>query len=82
MAFQIISIEEGDEVPNTTKLTVRVPDASDMDEDFTKLNVQFPYEPEAQGYYIISDRVQVSHLLLLVKDKQPQLLVLRAMTIT
>jgi hypothetical protein len=60
MALKIISIEEGDELPGTTKLTVRVPDASDVDEHFTKLNVQFPYEPEAQGYYIISHRVQVS----------------------
>jgi hypothetical protein len=60
MAFEIVSMEEGDELPRTTKLTVRVPDASEVDEHFTKLNVQFPYEPEAQGYYIISHRVQVS----------------------
>jgi hypothetical protein len=60
MAFEIVSIEEGDELPGTTKLTVRVPDASDVDKHLTKLNVQFPYEPEAQGYYIISHRVQVS----------------------
>lgn len=53
-------MEEGDELPGTTKLTVRVPDASEVDKHFTKLNVQFPYEPEAQGYYIISHRVQVS----------------------
>jgi hypothetical protein len=60
MAFEIVSMEEGDEFPNTTKLTVRVPDASEVDKHFTKLNVQFPYQPEAQGYYIISHRVQVS----------------------
>jgi hypothetical protein len=60
MAFEIVSMEEGDELPGTTKLTVRVPDASEVDKHFTKLNVQFPYEPEAQGYYIISHRVQVS----------------------
>jgi hypothetical protein len=60
MAFEIVSMEEGDELPGTTKLTVRVPDASDVDKHFTKLNVQFPYEPEVQGYYIISQRVQVS----------------------
>jgi hypothetical protein len=60
MAFEIVSIEEGDELPGTTKLTVRVPDASEVDTHFTKLNVQFPYEPEAQGYYIISHRVQIS----------------------
>jgi hypothetical protein len=57
MAFEIVSMEEGDELPGTTKLTVRVPDASDVDKHFTKLNVQFPYEPEVQGYYIISHRV-------------------------
>ena len=60
MAFEIVSMEEGDELPRTTKLTVRVPDASEVDEHFTKLNVQFPYQPEVQGYYIISHRVQVS----------------------
>jgi hypothetical protein len=60
MALKIISIEEGDELPGTTKLTVQVPDASEVDKHFTKLNVQFPYEPEVQGYYIISHRVQVS----------------------
>lgn len=60
MAFEIVSMEEGDELPGTTKLTVRVPDASEVDKHFTKLNVQFPYEPEAQGYYIISHRVQVN----------------------
>jgi hypothetical protein len=61
MAFEIVSMEEGNELPGTTKLTVRVPDVSDVDEHFfTKLNVQFPYEPEVQGYYIISHRVQVS----------------------
>jgi hypothetical protein len=60
MAFEIVSIEEGDELPGTTKLTVRVPDASEIDKHLTKLNVQFPYEPEVQGYYIISHRVQVS----------------------
>jgi hypothetical protein len=60
MAFEIVSIEETDELPRTAKLTVRVPDASDVDKHLTKLNVQFPYSPEAQGYYIISHRVQVS----------------------
>jgi len=60
MAFEIVSIEETDELPKTAKLTVRVPDASEVDKHFTKLNVQFPYSPEAQGYYIISHRVQVS----------------------
>jgi Ca2+-binding RTX toxin-like protein len=60
MAFEIISIEETGELPRTAKLTVRVPDASEVVEDFTKLNVQFPYGAEVQEYYIISDSVQVS----------------------
>jgi hypothetical protein len=60
MALEIVSIEQTDELPKTAKLTVRVPDASDVDKHLTKLNVQFPYSPEAQGYYIISHRVQVS----------------------
>ena len=60
MALEIVSIEETDELPRTAKLTVRVHDASDVDKHLTKLNVQFPYSPEAQGYYLISHRVQVS----------------------
>jgi len=60
MALEIISIEEGDELPGTAKLTVRVPDASEVVKDFTKLNVQFPYGAEVQEYYLISDSVQVS----------------------
>jgi hypothetical protein len=59
MALEIVSIEQTDESPRIAKLTVRVPDASDVDEHFTKLNVQFPLSPEAQKYYLISDRVQV-----------------------
>jgi hypothetical protein len=58
--LKIISIEETDELPKTAKLIVQVPDASDVDKHLTKLNVQFPYSPEAQEYYIISHRVQVS----------------------
>jgi hypothetical protein len=60
MAFEVVSIEETDELSKTAKLTVRVPDASEVDKHLTKLNVQFPYQPEVQGYYIISHRVQVS----------------------
>jgi hypothetical protein len=59
MALEIVSIEQTDESP-IVKVTVRVPDASDVDKHLTKLNVQFPYSPEAQGYYLISHRVQVS----------------------
>jgi hypothetical protein len=59
MALEIVSIEQTDESP-IVKVTVRVPDASDVDNHLTKLNVQFPYSPEAQEYYLISDSVQVS----------------------
>ena len=60
IAFEIISIEQTDERPMIAKLTVRVPDASEVDKHFTKLLVQFPFSPEAQEYYLISDGVQVS----------------------
>jgi hypothetical protein len=59
MALEIVSIEQTDESP-IVKVTVRVPDASDVDKHLTKLNVQFPFSPEAQEYYMISHRVQVS----------------------
>jgi hypothetical protein len=59
MALKIVSIEQTDESP-IVKVTVRVPDASDVDKHLTKLNVQFPFSPEAQEYYIISHSVQVS----------------------
>jgi hypothetical protein len=59
MALEIVSIEQTDESP-IVKVTVRVPDASDVDKHLTKLNVQFPYSPEAQEYYLISHRVQVN----------------------
>jgi hypothetical protein len=59
MALKIVSIEQTDESP-IVKVTVRVPDASDVDKHLTKLNVQFPFSPEAQEYYILSHSVQVS----------------------
>jgi hypothetical protein len=59
MALKIVSIEQTDE-SQIVKVTVRVPDASDVDKHLTKLNVQFPFSPEAQEYYIISHSVQVS----------------------
>ena len=58
--FEIVSIEQTDERPRIAKLTVQVPDATDIDKHFTKLLVQFPFSPEAQEYYLISHRVQVS----------------------
>jgi hypothetical protein len=57
--FEIVSIEQTDDSP-IVKLTVRVPDASDVDKHFTKLHVRFPYSPEAYEHYLISHRVQVS----------------------
>jgi len=59
MALEIVSIEQTDESP-IVKITVRVPDASNVDNYLTKLNVQFPYSPEAQEYYLISQGVQVN----------------------
>jgi len=59
MALEIVSIEQTDDSP-IVKVTVQVPDASDVDKHLTKLNVQFPFSPEAQEYYIISHRVEVS----------------------
>jgi hypothetical protein len=60
LRLEIVSIEQTDERPMIAKLTVRVPNASDVDKHFTKLLVSIPYSPEAQEYYLISDRVQVS----------------------
>ena len=59
MALKIVSIEQTDGSP-IVKVTVRVPDAIDVDKHLTKLNVQFLFSPEAQEYSIISHRVQVS----------------------
>jgi hypothetical protein len=60
MGLEIVSIEQTDERPMIAKLTVRVPDASDVDKHFTKLLISFPFSPDAQEYYLISGRVQVS----------------------
>jgi hypothetical protein len=59
MDLEIISIEQTDERPRVAKLTVQVPEASDVDKHFTKLRVSFPLSPEAEEYYLISNRVQV-----------------------
>jgi hypothetical protein len=56
--LEIVSIEQTDERPLIAKLTVLVPD--EVDKHLTKLNVQFPYSPEGQEYYLISDGVQVN----------------------
>jgi hypothetical protein len=57
--FEFISAQPIDEL-GTVQLTVRVPDASDIGKDFTKLAVQFPSNPEQIEYYLISDRVQIT----------------------
>jgi hypothetical protein len=44
----------------TYQLTFRVPDATDIPKDFTKLGVDFASTPESLEYYLISDRVLVS----------------------
>jgi hypothetical protein len=59
MVLQIVSIEQSDESPGFAKLTGQVPAASDVDKHFTKLGVDFPFSPEAQEYYLISNGVQV-----------------------
>jgi hypothetical protein len=59
MALKIISIEQNYE-SKIVKLTVQVPDASEIDKHFTKLGVQFPINPEVKEYYVISNGVQVS----------------------
>jgi hypothetical protein len=56
--FEFVDAQQIDEF--TVQLTVRVPDASDIDKDFTKLGVQFPSTPESNDYYLISDGVLVS----------------------
>jgi hypothetical protein len=61
MALEIISIEQSDGNPRIAKITVLVPDASDVvGEDFTRLLVDFPFSTDAHEYYILSHRVQVS----------------------
>jgi hypothetical protein len=59
MDLKIVSIEQSNNSP-IVKLTVQVPDASDIvGKNFTKLGVQFPYSPEGQEYYLISNGVHV-----------------------
>jgi hypothetical protein len=60
MVLKITSIEQSDDNPSIAKVTVQVPDASEVGKHFTKLGVQFPFYPELDEYYIISHRVQVS----------------------
>jgi hypothetical protein len=57
--LKIISREQDFE-SGITKVTVQVPDASEVGNKFTKLGVYVKYNPEQFEYYIISHRVQVS----------------------
>jgi hypothetical protein len=60
MDLRIVSVEQNVHTQNA-KITVQVPDASDVvGKHFTKLGVQFPLFPEVQEYHLISHRVQVS----------------------
>jgi hypothetical protein len=58
IALNVISNEQGSD-PDTAKVTVQVPDASEVGNKFTKLGVYVKYNPEVFDYYIISNRVQV-----------------------
>jgi hypothetical protein len=59
IVLKIISREQ-DSKSEITKVTVQVPDASEVGNKFTKLGVYFAYYPEKFENYIISHRVQVS----------------------
>jgi hypothetical protein len=60
ISLKSISVEQNVHTRNA-KITVQVPDASDVvGEHFTKLGIQFKYNPEVQEYHLISNRVQVS----------------------
>jgi hypothetical protein len=59
IVLEIIS-RERDSKSQITKVTVQVPDASEVGNKFTKLGVYFDYNPEQFEYYLISNRVQVS----------------------
>jgi hypothetical protein len=56
--FEFVDVQQIDEF--TVQLTVRVPDATDIDKDFTNLGVQFPSTPESNDYYLMSNRVVVN----------------------
>ena len=57
--LKIVS-REGGRIPESFKVTVQVPNFSDVvGEQFTKLGVQFKYYPEVKEYHIISNGVHV-----------------------
>jgi hypothetical protein len=58
--LKIVSVERSFE-PQIAKITVQVPEASDVvGKHFTKLGVQFRLFPEVQEYHLISGKVRVS----------------------
>jgi hypothetical protein len=59
MDLKIVSVEQNVQTENA-KITVQVPDASDVvGKHFTKLGVQFRLFPEVQEYHLISNSVHV-----------------------
>jgi hypothetical protein len=59
ISLKSISVEQNTQT-QFAKITVQVPDASDVvGEHFTKLGIQFYYNPEVQEYHLISNAVQV-----------------------
>jgi hypothetical protein len=58
IALKIISREQ-DTKSQITRVTVQVPDASEVGNKFTKLGVYFAYNPEQFEYYIVSHNIQV-----------------------
>ena len=59
MDLKIVSVEQNTSTQNA-KITVQVPEANDVvGEHFTKLGIQFDFNPEVKEYHLISRGVQV-----------------------
>jgi hypothetical protein len=58
IVLKFISIERDDK-SGINKVTVQVPDASEVGNKFTKLGVYVKFNPEQYDYYILSHRVHV-----------------------
>lgn len=60
--LKILNVEQTPGSPSwllKTKLTVQVPDASDVPKHFTKLGIQVETSPESRDFYLISNGVHV-----------------------
>jgi hypothetical protein len=60
--LKILNVEQTPGSPSwllNTKLTVQVPDASDVPKHFTKLGIQVETSPESRDFYLISNGVHV-----------------------